>query len=370
MPIDAVTCSGIYEDLMWMPYKILFSTILMLTLSTTQVHSAVSVAIHNAPAYFSPGQAVTINTQFSKTAGEPEKRVVIRVDLHDSDTNAKVTGGVADNGGAGYTDGNAVVPCTITIPAGASGSYYFKATVAPWSLNRAVLQQYKSYPTDGTFDYLWGNRRGDYGVTQNVAYLGEIICPVYAGNPGDPITTYCSGVAFETAVLALNTYNATYGHPRIGNIQTAANMRSFRLRWYGVTDADKLAARAIPEWGAGREITDFEEAQDGDFIQLWRQPYGANLPSGHNPLFVNWVRDSSSQITGARYWGSQGSTDGIGYNTETFGTGSGRLNVDRFYIGRLSKPRDQADYDWALGQADTQGTPSTVGSSVDDWLYY
>lgn len=342
--------------------------ILMLALGVSQAYSAASVAIQNPPATISPGQTLTIQTQFTKLTGEAEKRVVIRVDLYDADTAVVVSGGVADNGGAGYTGSTGVVPCAVSVPANASGSYYFKATVAPWSLNRAVLQQYKSYPIDGTFNYYWNtSRSGDYGVTQNVPYLGEIICPVY---PGSPVTTYCSGVAFETAVLALNSYNAAHGHARIGNILTAANMRSFRLRWYGVSDAEKLAARAIPEWGAGREITDFEEAQEGDFIQLWRQPNSSGSVSGHNPLFVNWVRNASNVITGVKYWGSQGSSNGIGFRTETFGSGSGQLNIARFYIGRLSKPRDQADYDWALGQVSTQGTPSSVSAGVHGWMSY
>jgi hypothetical protein len=122
--------------------------------------------------------------------------------------------------------------------------------------------------------------------------------------------------------------------------------------------------RALPEWGAGREITDFEEAQEGDFVQLWRWS-----GSGHNPVFVNWVRNTSGQITGVRYWGSQSSTNGIGYQTESFGTTSG-MNRNRFYIGRASKPRDQADYDWALGSATTEGTPSTVYSAVEGWRGY
>ena len=114
----------------------------------------------------------------------------------------------------------------------------------------------------------------------------------------------------------------------------------------------------------GREITDFEEAQEGDFVQLWR-----HSTSGHNPLFVNWIRNSSNVITGVRYWGSQGSTNGIGYNTESFGVSTG-INPARFYIGRAAKPRDQADYDWALGQASSQSSPSIVPAAVDEWRQY
>jgi len=322
-----------------------------------QAYPAATVIITNAPSSISPGQSITISTQFSKTSDEPEKRIVLRLDLHNSDTHLKVAGAIADNGGAGYTGSTGTIPCTITIPSNATGSYYFKATVAPWSLNRAIVAHYKTYPTDGTFTYLWSG--GGYGVTQTVMYLGAVAAPKPAGD-----TCYCSGLAFETCVLPFNAYNATYNHPYIGNIYTPANMETFRKVWYGVTDAEKLAARALPEWGAGREITDFEEAQEGDFVQLWR-----HSGSGHNPVFVRWLRNSSNQITGVRYWGTQGSTNGIGYNNENFGTSSG-MNRSRFYIGRAAKPRAPADYDWALGQASSQETPSTVSSSITDWFLY
>ena len=51
-------------------------------------------------------------------------------------------------------------------------------------------------------------------------------------------------------------------------------------------------------------------------------------------------------------------------------TGSG-INRSRFYLTRIRKPRDQADFDWALGTASTLSTPTFIGvSSVDDWMRY
>jgi len=330
---------------------------LAVTLSASRAEADATVTILNRPATLTPGQQVTLNVQFTKSPTEPEKRVVVLLQLHQLPSMTQVAKVVADNGGAGYTGTGGTVPCTLTVPANASGQYCFKAWVSPWSLNRAIVTHYKSYPTDGTFTYLWSG--GGYGVTQNVYYLGSLIAPKPAGN-----TTYCSGLAFEAFVLPANAYNATYGNTRIGNIATASQMETFRKLWYGVTDSEKLAARAIPEWGAGREITDFEEAQEGDFVQLWRWS-----GSGHNPLFVNWVRNGSAQITGVRYWATQNSTNGIGYNTESFGDSTG-MNRNRFYIGRAAKPRDQADFDWALGTASTESQPSAVNSAVGDWHQY
>ncbi len=322
--------------------------------------AAATVAIFSPPAVITPGQVAQVNVQFSKSAGEPEKRFVVRVDLHDADTDEKVSGGIQDNSKAGFTGNTGNVFCAVPVPANASGAYYFKAWVAPWSLNKAIVAHYKTYPTDGTFTYLWGG--GGYGVTQNVYYRGSLICPKPSGN-----TTYCSGLAFEACIIPFNAYNAIYGHQYIGNITNYTQMENFRKIWYGVTIPGaelKLAADAIPMWGAGREITDFEEAQEGDFIQLWR-----HSGSGHNPMFVSWRRNSSGTITGVNYWGSQGSSNGIGYSGENFGTTSG-MDRNKFYIGRVAKRRDQADSAGALGSIDTSANLRVVPSTVGVWLEY
>ena len=319
--------------------------------------AAVTVSLQGVPTSVAPGQSVTVGIQYVRPASEPEKRLIFIVELRQAGSGAVLARQVQDNANAGHTPAAGTVPVTLSVPANASGSSYFTAHAVPWSLNRAIVAHYKSYPTNGTFTYLWSG--GGYGVTQNVYYLQTLICPKPSGN-----TTYCSGLAFETAILPFNAYNIQYGHARIGNI-TASQMETFRRIWYGVTDAEKLAARAIPEYGIGLEITDLEEAQEGDFVQFWR-----HNGSGHNPVFVNWVRNSSNQITGVRYWGSQLSSNGIGYATESFGTTSG-INRNRFYLARIRKPRDQADLDWALGTASTLSTPTFIGvSSVDDWMRY
>jgi hypothetical protein len=321
------------------------------------VRAAVTVSIPSPPASVPPGQSVSVNVQYNKPASEVERRLVFIVELKNASTGAVIAKGTANNSNLGFTTSAGTVPVTVAVPAAASGQGYFQAYAVPWSLNRAIVAHYKTYPTNGTFTYLWSG--GGYGVTQNVYYLNTLICPKPAGN-----TTYCSGLAFEAWLVPYNAYNAQNGHANIGGL-SVTQMQDFRRVWYGVTDAEKLAARAIPEYGLGVEITNFEEAQEGDFVQLWR-----HSTSGHNPVFVNWIRNASNVITGVRYWGSQGSTSGIGYNTESFGNTSG-INSARFYLGRLRKPRDQADYTWSLGTANTQATPTSIGTStVDDWKQY
>lgn len=323
------------------------------------VVAATMATIPNPPATLLPGETIPIEVRFTRTGDVAEKRVIVRLDLHSAATGEKVAGSFADNNRNGYTGNTGQVTCYVKAPHNASGSYYFKATVSPWSLNRAVLAQYKSYPTDGTFTYKWD---GGYGVTRDIFYKDTLICPSNYDN-----TCYCSGLAFETFIFASNQYNAQYGHSQIGAMATAPNMQSFRRLWYGTTaiDRDKLAAYALPQWDAGIEITDWEEAQEGDFVQLWR-----NSGSGHNPVFVNWVRDQTNTITGVHYWGTQSTSDGIGYNTEFFGTAGSRLDRNRFYLGRARKPRDQADYEWELATTSTANRPTAVGTGVEDWLQY
>lgn len=167
-------------------------------------------------------------------------------------------------------------------------------------------------------------------------------------------------MAFEAFILGWEDYNTEYGHSAITGL-TTSNIDAFRRIWYGVTDGEKLAARAIPEYGIGLEITDFEEFQKGDAIQLWR-----TSGSGHNPIFVEWVRNPSDEIVGVRYWGSQSSSNGIGYRTEYFSGSGGSVRWDRFYGARARKPRDQADYDWAFSSVSSADTTSLS----DTWMIY
>jgi hypothetical protein len=331
--------------------------IIVLMLGLPALSTAAAFTMSGVPEAAVPGIPFTVGIDYEKPGETPERRLVFLFELHRASDDGILQKFTLDNSNLGYKETTLHFDATFTIPPGTAEDVYVALYAVPWSLNRMVVEQYKSYPTDGTFTYLWSG--GGYGVTQNVYYLGSVICPKPSGN-----TTYCSGLAFETAIVPYNAYNTTYGHPRIGNMTTASQMESFRKVWYGVTDAEKLAARAIPEYGIGVEITDFEEAQEGDFVQLWR-----HSGSGHNPLFVNWVRDGNNTITGVRYWGTQSSTNGIGSRQESFGVSSG-INPARFYLGRLRKPRDQADYLWAISTSDTKSTPTRSTTGEYGWTAY
>ena len=343
---------------------VLFTMVFVLN-CTQEVLAAVSITFTNTPTEISPEEILDISFDYLKTGDVEEKRLVFICEMRQMGSDNTLVKVIDDNGGSGYSDSSGTVLCNITVPSDASGEVYFSANAVPWSMNREIVAMYESYPTDGTYDYLWYG--GSYGVSQDIYYLGVLIAPTDASN-----TTYCSGITFETYVLASEIYNSSYSHTYIGNILSSNEMENFRKRWYGVgwetyDPEKKLSAKAIPEWGLGEEITDFEDVQKGDSVQIWRSISG----SGHSVIFVEWVRDGVTQeIEGFTYWSSQGSTDGIGYNTEYFGDTYGEVDPDQFWVARMKKPRDEADYGWALGEADTSLNPTGIVNANILWLEY
>ncbi len=328
------------------PYLYAIASLMALPLAAGAQTPSVILSIDIPTSSVQAGQTIAIPLTFQKTQAATEKRLVFILELHSATSDTLLASAVADNAGHGCSGNSGSVPLSLDIPSDASGNAWFIAYAAPWSLNRAIVETYKSYPTDGTYPYLWSG--GGYGVTQNLYYLGTLIAPTNASH-----TTYCSGITFETFLTTFNSYNATYGHARIGTM-AAADMQNFRKLWYGVTDAEKLSTRAIVDYGVGEEITDLEEVQEGDFVQIWR-----HSGSGHSFVFVEWIRDASQAIIGFRYWSSQSSTNGLGYGTEYFGDTTG-VNRNRFWPARLRKPRDPADIEWALGQTDSRSRPILI----------
>lgn len=339
-----------------------FHVILLALLSTAPpllapAQGTVSVSLLDVPAVGSPPQ-VSLRVAYQKAPDVAEKRLVFQIEARRTDNDAVLDSVVLDNQGHGYTSASGEIPCVLTLPPDpAFASVYFFARVCPWSLNRAIVSQYKSYPTDGTYTYAWTS--GSYGVTQDLYYLGTLIAPTNAAH-----TTYCSGITFETFMKAYETYNTAWGHSQIGTMSTAQQMKNFRLVWYGVTDADRLSAKAISDYALGEPITDWEEVQEGDIVQIWR-----HSGSGHSVIFVSWVRDDSQVITGFNYWSTQTSTNGIGSRSEFFGETTG-VNPARFWPARLRKPRDAADAAWALGETDTQSSPTAILKPASGWMMY
>lgn len=314
----------------------------------------VEVTAGEVPVFVLPGETIDVSCDFVKDADEPESRLVFVMQMLKASDDTVLKTMTLDNNGDGYLGDIGTKTFTVTLP-NTEQSVYFNFHAAPWSMNRWIVEKMESYPTDGTHPYGWTS--GHYGTTQDLYYSGSLIAR--ASTEG---LTYCSGVAFEAFLLSYLEYNDLYSHPDI-NSMTWNDMETFRRLWYGTrADLDpelKLAALAIPTYDLGQEITDWSEVQKGDFVQLWR-----HSGSGHNPVFMDWLRNSSDSIIGLRYWGSQGSTNGIGYQTEYFGTSGFSIDPDRIYFGRVMKPRDQGDIDYALGAAGTMDSPTTIVQQI------
>ena len=87
--------------------------------------------------------------------------------------------------------------------------------------------------------------------------------------------------------------------------------------------------------GDGSLVSQWSDIQAGDFIQFWR-----NSGSGHNAIFIDWEYDINDNIIGFVYWSTQGSTDGIGYNSEYFSS----VDPNHFYATRVHMPEDWISY--------------------------
>jgi len=312
----------------------------------------VSMNVTHIPAILEPGKVALITLHFEKDPAFHEKRLVYVLELRDADDDSVIRAATWDNNGNGYATATGSMFFAQVLPTDAS-AIYFKAYASPWSMNKWMIERYESYPTNGTYTYSWvGN---SYGVMNDIYYQGALIAP----KPGNN-TTYCSGAAFEIGVFGYQRYNLLHGYSTIAGL-TVSQMQSLRRVWYGTLQDDpdphlKLAALAIPKFGLGREITDFDEVQKGDFLQFWR-----TSGSGHNPIFVSWVTNPLGTRVGIRYWGSQGSSNGLGYRTEYFSGMGGSIDPARTYFGRIARPRDGNDIQHALVIMSTEDKPVPIG---------
>ncbi len=197
---------------------------------------------------------------------------------------------------------------------------------APDTFRVRVMEVIRTYPTDGTHGYYWP-KEGDWkGTTRDLRYRGELLAE------GDEQgRCHCSGLTFEVFFRAYRRWCRQTDRPfSIANM-TPAELDRFRKLWFGTDGNKRTLVRAIRKKGLGRVIPDPERAKPGDFVQFWRRN-----GSGHSAVFMNWTRDGDGNRTGIRYWSSQGSTDGIDYNTESFG-GEDGVDSDRIYIARIGK---------------------------------
>ncbi|EEF61938.1 hypothetical protein [Pedosphaera parvula] len=183
------------------------------------------------------------------------------------------------------------------------------------ALNTDIIRIARSFKDGGGYNTAWKGT----GTAEEINFKGEKILAC-----GDK--TYCCGFTF-TVVMRVAAERGLLKD------KTSHEIRKFQKEWYGATatSAERQCQLAMKNLGIGKAIS-FEEAQLGDFVQLWR------TKSGHSVLFVGWVEENGQKI-GMHYRSSQPGTDGIGDATEYFtkaAPGRSPLDKNRTYFCRLN----------------------------------
>jgi hypothetical protein len=278
---------------------------------------------------------------------------VILLDVIDHSDNTILLTVEDHNGLQGFEGPSGSTDIEVTLPDPLPPSIHFRAHMTVYGLNDWIQAKLESYPTNGTYTYNWvGN-----GVTQNLYYLGGLVISNNTGNE-----TYCSGMTYETWLLAYEGYLADLGlPPQIGPIASTSQMQAFRRLWYGATgisiEDEYQSTLAIERNNLGFILDDLNDARAGDHIQFWR-----HSGSGHSPIFQSWGRDGNGNINRLYYWGSQSSTNGLGFRSETVSQSSG-IDPARLHVARVMKPRASDDWDLRFGDADSSANPTLSGGT-------
>lgn len=165
-------------------------------------------------------------------------------------------------------------------------------------LNPYVLQTIEEYNRDAAVGVALTPSDPAYvghGVTKDLYYRGKKIAS------GDPQRRHhCIGLLFEVWLSAWDRATTATGATLTVGDGSHATFERFRRRFYGADGNMGTCVDALAEYQLGREITKWEEAKAGDFLQYWR-PNGR----GHTGVFLGWVRDDqTSQIVGFKLWHS------------------------------------------------------------------
>lgn len=196
-------------------------------------------------------------------------------------------------------------------------------------VNGLVMAALAVYPTDGSYGYWWPDDVDWGGNPHDIYYLDRMFSPGDAYN-----RSFCVGMTFEVFMNVEAELDARYGGDGSINDIPFDELYTLRDEWFvrelygrGIVDAMEI-------YGIGDAITRFEDVRAGDILQYWR-----HSGSGHNVIFVDWIRDGS-EIIGFTYWSTQGSTSGVGYNDEFFGSRGSSVDPNFFFAGRLRLPED------------------------------
>ena len=132
---------------------------------------------------------------------------------------------------------------------------------------------------------------------------------------------------------AFDALDRTWGGDGSLNGIAFSELYEFRTDWYVRDLYGTGVVEAMDNYGIGHRVTNWDDAEPGDFVQFWR-----HNGSGHNVVFVDWERNAADAIVGFSYWSTQGSTDGIGVGTEYFGATGSTVDPAYFFLGRVAEP--------------------------------
>lgn len=196
--------------------------------------------------------------------------------------------------------------------------------------NAYVLGILAGYPTDGSYGYYWPSGSDWTGTTRDIWYRDELVAE------GDPEhRSYCSGITWETFMRAWAEVDLATGGDGTLNGITVDDLQDFRTDWYVRELWGDGVGIAVENYGIGEVVTDWADVRPGDYVQIWR-----HSGSGHTFVFIEWLKDDEGAIEGVRYWSTQSSTDGIGYNEEYFGASGSDIDPSYFFVARVYEPVD------------------------------
>lgn len=197
------------------------------------------------------------------------------------------------------------------------------------NFNDIVWNYLESYPTDGTHGFYWPTDTDWNGTTRDIWYLDTLVAE------GDEQgRCFCVGLTWEVYMRAWEEVDRTTGGDGTINGMSVSDLYTFRVDWF-VREVDGPGPSiAMENYGVGEEITDFSKLQPGDFVQFWR-----HSGSGHNVIFVDWLIEGD-EIVGLEYWSTQSTTDGIGYNSERFGSSGSYIDPNLLFAARGWMPEN------------------------------
>jgi hypothetical protein len=227
-----------------------------------------------------------------------------------------------------YEDGEVVASDTIEITVQPG------TTPSESEFTDRVAEILATYPTDGSYEYYWPSGSSWGGNPNDIFYLSQLF-----SEGDDQNRSFCVGLTIEVFMRAFEEINAEYGGDGSVNGISFDELYEFRTDWF-VRELDGTGiVEAMENYGIGELVTDLDDVRTGDIVQFWRQS-----GSGHNVIFIDWETDSAGNRTGFEYWGTQGSTDGIGYASEYFGSSGSYVDPNFFFPGRLWMPEDWEEW--------------------------